>query len=243
MFNVKKYIKLIISILFVCIIASGVGGCMKENRIDIAQELLKAKYGEDFKMYTYGKSFGTLTNNTFTVVCSPVDEPELRFEAEIAKDGSYMIDEYVARKVSDKIEKKMMEVLNSSKIDISVKVGSGTKTIESSKSDMSAEEFIELMPNAKFAIYVVIGKTGLTSEEAFVITGLLNKSLILTPNINGYIYLYLGPTEMITRFNEYKQENPWADKGMFDILKDANSVEAEISKSVFNIKNDELMFQ
>lgn len=214
---------------------------MKENRIETAQELLNEKYGEKFTVYSYGKSFGTLTNNTYTVICSPADEPALRFEAEIAKDGSYIYDEYVSRKVSDKIEKAMMKVLSVSNTQMAVKVGAATKIIDSVQADMPVKEFMALTPNAKFAIYVVLDQEKLTKQEASETVELLKKSIAATPSINGYVYLYLGTEEMVSQFSKYIRENPGADKGLFDILKSAKSLEAVITQSDFNIDKGKLL--
>jgi len=79
-----------------------------DERAEMAEKLLEEKYGGEYVVYSVGNSWGTSTNNTFTALCYEKSEPTVRFEAKVAKDGSYMHDEYVSRKVSNKMEEKML---------------------------------------------------------------------------------------------------------------------------------------
>lgn len=52
-------------------------------RVRIAKKVLKEKYNEDFKIISLGGRGGTLTNDTFTIKCYPVSDPDCIFKAEI----------------------------------------------------------------------------------------------------------------------------------------------------------------
>ena len=45
--------------------------------------IYKEKYNEDFEIISLGGRGGTLTNDTFTIKCYPVSDPDCIFKAEI----------------------------------------------------------------------------------------------------------------------------------------------------------------
>ena len=66
----------------------GGSGCMgifasTKSEVRIAKKVLKEKYNEDFKIISLGGRGGTLTNDTFTIKCYPVSDPDCIFKAEI----------------------------------------------------------------------------------------------------------------------------------------------------------------
>ena len=54
-----------------------------KSEVRIAKKVLKGKYNEDFEIITLGGRGGTLTNDTFTIKCYPVSDPDCIFKAEI----------------------------------------------------------------------------------------------------------------------------------------------------------------
>lgn len=77
----------------VCLMIGG-SGCMgffasTKSEVRIAKKVLKEKYNEDFEIITLGGRWGTLTNDTFTVKCYPVSDPDCIFKAEIQKEGNF----------------------------------------------------------------------------------------------------------------------------------------------------------
>jgi hypothetical protein len=228
----------------------GVSGCMNESdnsmsegkkQAKLTEKLLHEKYGKEFVVYSLGNSWGTLTNNTFTALCYEKGASNVRFRVKVVKDGSYMSDEYISCKVSGKIEKRMMNVLQTSTLKMALKLGPEVTTIKSSDSDMEPEEFMKQMPNTLFALYVVIDANNLSNEEATQIVDVLNKSVQEFPALNGAIDLYLGNRSMIDRFNQYNCENPGADHGMFEILKDAKNGLYKIENNKVQLTAEELL--
>ena len=77
----------------VCLMIGG-SGCMgifasTKSEVRIAKKVLKEKYNEDFEIISLGGCGGTLTNDTFTVKCYPVSDPDCIFKAEIQKEGNF----------------------------------------------------------------------------------------------------------------------------------------------------------
>lgn len=222
-------------VLFITILI-GVSGCMKESnnndskpnsiaekRAKLAEKMLNKKYGKEFVAYSVGNSWGTMNEDTFTALCYEKSSPTLRFEAEIDKDGTYMFDEYVSRNVSEKIESKIQSQLENSPFKIAVKVGAGVTNIDSNQYDMSVEEFIKLVPTSSFAIYIVIEKQDLSIDEARILVEQLSTSVKEFTTLNGAMDIYVGKESMLDDFNKYNKENPNADSGMFDTVKEAKN--------------------
>jgi hypothetical protein len=245
---IKRTAILLLSII--CLV--GVSGCMNEEGNEtkgsestdeakkLAQDLLQEKYGEEFVVYSVGNSWGTLTEDTFTALSYEKNSPTVRFEAKVDKDGSYLIDEYISRKVSDKMEKRMLEVMRDSSFNLALKVGPDIKVIESSDANMSVEEYMEQLPKLGFRFYVVTDANSLSNEEASEMLDVLSQSVQLYPNINGSLDLYFSSPSTVDQFNDYIKENPNADNGMFELLEEATHAQYDITNSTLELTAEEL---
>jgi hypothetical protein len=125
-----KFIKRSALLILAMITLLGVSGCMKESKsmsdgeekANLAEKLLHEKYGKNFVVYSEGGSYGTLTGDTFTVYAYEKKSPTVRFKADVAKDGTYMLDDFVSTKVSGKIETSISNQLKNSNFNIALKV-------------------------------------------------------------------------------------------------------------------------
>ena len=85
--------RITVIMVMVCLMIGG-SGCMgifasTKSEVRIAKKVLKEKYNEDFKIISLGGRGGTLTNDTFTVKCYPVSDPDYIFKTEIQKEGNF----------------------------------------------------------------------------------------------------------------------------------------------------------
>jgi len=79
--------RITVIMVMVCLMI-GQSGCAgifdsTKSEVRIAKKVLKEKYNEDFEIITLGGRWGTLTNDTFTIKCYPVSDPDCIFKAEI----------------------------------------------------------------------------------------------------------------------------------------------------------------
>ena len=114
--NMKKWRSIAVIIVMVCLMI-GQSGCTgifdsTKSEVRIAKKVLKEKYNEDFEIITLGGRWGTLTNDTFTVKCYPVSDPDCIFKAEIQKEGHYVFDEYVSTRVCKRLKTEIEEMMN-----------------------------------------------------------------------------------------------------------------------------------
>ena len=85
--------RITVIMVMVCLMIGG-SGCMgifdsTKSEVRIAKKVLKEKYNEDFEIISLGGRGGTLTNDTFTVKCYPVSDPDYIFKTEIQKEGNF----------------------------------------------------------------------------------------------------------------------------------------------------------
>ena len=85
--------RITVIMVMVCLMIGG-SGCMgifasTKSEVRIAKKVLNEKYNEDFEIISLGGRGGTLTNDTFTVKCYPVSDPDYIFKTEIQKEGNF----------------------------------------------------------------------------------------------------------------------------------------------------------
>ena len=85
--------RITVIMVMVCLMI-GQSGCAgifdsTKSEVRIAKKVLKGKYNEDFEIISLGGRGGTLTNDTFTVKCYPVSDPDYIFKTEIQKEGNF----------------------------------------------------------------------------------------------------------------------------------------------------------
>jgi len=108
--------RITVIMVMVCLMI-GQSGCTgifdsTKSEVRIAKKVLKEKYNEDFEIITLGGHWGTLTNDTFTVKCYPVSDPDCIFKAEIQKEGHYVFDEYVSTRICKRLKTEIEEMMN-----------------------------------------------------------------------------------------------------------------------------------
>lgn len=222
----------------------GLVGCSrKENKkpkeAKTAEKMLKEKYNEEFVTYSVGGRWGTLTNSTFTAICSPKDNPDLKFKAEIDKDGAYMLDEYVSRKVSAKVEESLEKSLKSTAGSFAIKVGATNKSIDSKNSNMSIEEYLKTKGDPGFAIYIVLDKDSLEGVSSNLLYNSLNSMIDSIPKFKGSMRIYFATKDVLNSTREYLKENANIDSNFQEILKNSKNIYSQVNDGILQISLEE----
>lgn len=174
------------------------GESTTKKQIELAEKLLKEKYNEDFEVVTIGERWGTLTNNTFSVRCIPVDNPEYIFKAEIEKSGAYMFDSYVSTIICKKLQKQLVEIINND--NVSVFISSRPSIIEGSDKEISVSDFAK-ENDADFVIYLV------TTENYEQIQGSIERFISENSDISGVVRYYENvSTEQLQQYKEVSKD-------------------------------------
>ena len=203
--NMKKWRSIAVIIVMVCLMI-GQSGCTgifdsTKSEVRIAKKVLKEKYNEDFEIITLGGRWGTLTNDTFTVKCYPVSDPDCIFKAEIQKEGHYVYDEYVSTRVCKRLKTEIEEMMNG--VQVSVYVHAVSSSNDGTDSNVSYEEFVK-ENKVHFGIYLVI-RDSYESVSGSVET-LVEKYPCLKDSGSRVLYWENVSSEKINEFDELAKE-------------------------------------
>ena len=203
--NMKKWRSIAVIIVMVCLMI-GQSGCTgifdsTKSEVRIAKKVLKEKYNEDFEIITLGGRWGTLTNDTFTVKCYPVSDPDCIFKAEIQKEGHYVYDEYVSTRVCKRLKTEIEEMMNG--VQVSVYVHAVPSSNDGTDSNVSYEEFVK-ENKVHFGIFLVIGDS-YESVSGSVET-LVEKYPCLKDSGSRVLYWENVSSEKINEFDELAKE-------------------------------------
>ena len=203
--NMKKWRSIAVIIVMVCLMI-GQSGCTgifdsTKSEVRIAKKVLKEKYNEDFEIITLGGRWGTLTNDTFTVKCYPVSDPDCIFKAEIQKEGHYVFDEYVSTRVCKRLKTEIEEMMNG--VQVSAYIEAVPSSNDGTDSNVSYEEFVK-ENKVHFGIYLVI-RDSYESVSGSVET-LVEKYPCLKDSGSRVLYWENVSSEKINEFDELAKE-------------------------------------
>ena len=203
--NMKKWRSIAVIIVMVCLMI-GQSGCTgifdsTKSEVRIAKKVLKEKYNEDFEIITLGGRWGTLTNDTFTVKCYPVSDPDCIFKAEIQKEGHYVFDEYVSTRVCKRLKTEIEEMMNG--VQVSAYIEAVPSSNDGTDSNVSYEEFVK-ENKVHFGIFLVIGDS-YESVSGSVDT-LVEKYPCLKDSGSRVLYWENVSSEKINEFDELAKE-------------------------------------
>jgi hypothetical protein len=203
--NMKKWRSIAVIIVMVCLMI-GQSGCTgifdsTKSEVRIAKKVLKEKYNEDFEIITLGGHWGTLTNDTFTVKCYPVSDPDCIFKAEIQKEGHYVFDEYVSTRVCKRLKTEIEEMMNG--VQVSAYIEAVPSSNDGTDSNVSYEEFVK-ENKVHFGIFLVIGDS-YESVSGSVET-LVEKYPCLKDSGSRVLYWENVSSEKINEFDKLAKE-------------------------------------
>ena len=203
--NMKKWRSIAVIIVMVCLMI-GQSGCTgifdsTKSEVRIAKKVLKEKYNEDFEIITLGGRWGTLTNDTFTVKCYPVSDPDCIFKAEIQYEGHYVFDEYVSTRVCKRLKTEIEVMMNG--VQVSAYIEAVPSSNDGTDSNVSYEEFVK-ENKVHFGIFLVIGDS-YESVSGSVET-LVEKYPCLKDSGSRVLYWENVSSEKINEFDELAKE-------------------------------------
>ena len=203
--NMKKWRSIAVIIVMVCLMI-GQSGCTgifdsTKSEVRIAKKVLKEKYNEDFEIITLGGRWGTLTNDTFTVKCYPVSDPDCIFKAEIQTEGHYVFEEYVSTRVCKRLKTEIEEMMNG--VQVSAYIEAVPSSNDGTDSNVSYEEFVK-ENKVHFGIYLVI-RDSYESVSGSVET-LVEKYPCLKDSGSRVLYWENVSSEKINEFDKLAKE-------------------------------------
>lgn len=211
----------IIAGVIIMSIAAELTACIpnRKEQEEQAVQMLNEKYNEEFQIERYlGQES---MNDYYEVLAFSTEYPDILFEAKAARDGSFIMDEYVASRVCRKAEEQMEEQLGGLPGYIQLKVQAVSKSIDSAQADMSMQEFMSLKSNNRFAVYLIYSPAEIDSSKVYQnLTGMFSGLECMSGNIQ----LYVTDEKVLKQTQEYLGQRAKVDYELDEVLKFADSI-------------------
>ncbi len=189
-------------------------GCI-DNRQEYEEQacqLLEEKYRESFEIVEYyGRD---RIEDTYALLAVSQSYPDLLFDATVACDGSYIIDQYVTARVCNQIEEQMTENLSIMPGYTLIKARAVSKTIDSTDADMTIEEFMAIKTKNKFTITLHY----CPEDEMVDVRSELEKAFRGLECLSGYLDIYIVDEALLRQVQTYLGENARMDYGYEKLL-------------------------
>lgn len=232
----KKLLKIIMGVLLVSITASELMACVT-NRAgyeELAIQMLQEKYAEEFEIERYvGRQS---MKEYFRVVAFSKKYPEVLFEAEVACDGSYVMDEYVASRVCHLAEEQIEHNLGVLQGYVQIKVVAVSKSIDSNNADMSIQEFMAIKTKNRFAVYLIFSPSG---KETNKIYQGLSSALFGLECVSGNVQLYVTDEKILKKAHKYLSENANIEYEFTEVLEHIKPIEIPFENGVIQLSESE----
>lgn len=131
---------------------------ISKQQIRLAQSMLNKKYKQKFEVTGIGQRYGTQTNETFTVQCHSQEQPNVQFKAEVANDGAYMFDDYVAASVCNRLEQQFENACGDLYDDVILRISSRPMVTELDDPNIALDGFLR-NTNADFVLYLATSES------------------------------------------------------------------------------------
>ena len=213
MIIIKKYMKVGILIMAISMSMAGLTGCkMAKDKIENKiEDNLKVEIGEEFKVFwLQGSNFDT----EYKAYVSPVSNQEIRFTVFADKDGildgSYKSSYYTA-KVWNDFAQEIIKEFDVNGLEAFCKAEAGPATEEEmsivpevTSLDTTVKEYLELIPNCEFGIYVILNESDAMNKETLnKIVKVLEKENEIYPGISIYAKFYFYDEEGYKKTKDY----------------------------------------
>lgn len=234
----KKILKIIVGVLLMSITAAELMACVP-NRTEyeeLSVRLLQEKYDEEFEIAKYlGRQS---MNEYFQVVAFSKDYPELLFEAKVACDGSYVMDEYVASRVCHLAGERIEHNVGALPGYMQIKVEAVSKSIDSDKADMSVQEFMSVKTKNRFAVYLIYCPSGKDSEKTYqaIVSAFSGLECM-----SGNIQFYLTDEKILKQAQEYLSETTNIDYEFTEALEQTEPIEIPFEKGVVQLSEPDFI--
>lgn len=219
------------ALLLLMIMAIMLGGCGLFNnpkystsaQTKLAKERLREKYGEEFELSAIGGRWGTGSNTTFTVIAYPVNNPELLFQAEISKEGTFMYDRYIDKILCTELKGSITSQIS---FDASFFVSCTLRDIKMNNTSITVNEAFEEKKVSSLTICMVC--TNDTELSAKIEE--LNDILKTYPKLEGRIWCYVTDDKnIVDEFGKMADENITYVADMKHLLSDIKEQEFTIN--------------
>lgn len=202
-----------------------------------AKKVLSDKYGKTFEIYRIDKL--DKLEKFYQIEAAPFERPDLRFLARIEKDSNLIADQYISRRMGQRAEEILSEILMEDFEVFSIKAGWGIKWSKSNERKMTLEYFISLNPENPLMIYLdVLWEDGFEINiEKFY--GRLMEMAGSLLNVSGVIVFSIVPLQIFSRLVVYLREHANVDNSYYLVKEGYRSLRISFRKGKLAMSKSE----
>lgn len=221
-------------------VVTNITGCRlmsNKERMEKAKVLLEEKYQEEFEILEY-QGIINIAEEEYKVMAAAKNSPDILFEAKASGKESYLSDEYITAKVCRLMEEQMLRNLGSMKGYLKVKIQAVSKTIASSDSKMSIQEYMTLKPSNLYAVYLHYHPLDVDGK---VIYENMQKAFVGMGNMSGAIELYIVDEDKLKEIASYLKECAILDEQYKELLSEVIAIRIPFKNGNIQLTEEELV--
>lgn len=232
----KKPFEIILGVVLMASAIVSMEGCgiNQEKFKKQALEMLEKKYNETFYLTQYSGS--DFYGNEYDVTAYSEEYPEVLFRCKVARDGSYMEDEYVAERVSAEVEEKMSDELGHLPGYYFMKAEPLSKSIDSKEAGMTPEEFMRIKPSDRFVLLLHYSPEEKNIQKVYQS---IEAAVREEPDLSGTIRFTVTDADTLKEAEEYFGQNAGIYDGYNQIVKDSFIIELGYSQGTLQMSESE----
>lgn len=221
-------------------VVTNITGCRlmsNKERMEKAKVLLEEKYQEEFEILEY-QGIINIAEEEYKVMAAAKNSPDILFEAKASGKESYLSDEYITAKVCRLMEEQMLRNLGSMKGYLKIKIQAVSKTITSSDSKMSIQEYMTLKPSNLYAVYLHYYPLDVDGK---VIYENMQKAFVGMGNMSGAIELYIVDEDKLKEIASYLKECAILDEQYKELLSGVIAIRIPFKNGNIQLTEEELV--
>ncbi|RNC99081.1 hypothetical protein [Lysinibacillus halotolerans] len=194
----KVKIKRLLGSVVIGIFMLSLFGCnaVDENQAQTVEELLEERYGIEFEVSAIGNRYGNGESFKLEAIANPLNNKNINFNVFLKKDGESVVDNFMARLISSKINKVLKEELNKIGVESESFILTNDKYLSVDITDPNIEiaDYVEQVGTEYFICYTIVKESENMDPLSF-------ESALKT------IFEYTANTKFNMNINVYPEES------------------------------------
>lgn len=216
---------------------SGISCSANGDRIAIAKEALEEKYNETFEVMEVYDNYDR--REVFNAIAYSDSHPDILLYAKVAKDGSYVGDNYLAKvigkRIADAVDGNMGGLLGASYIYVSP----FAEDLQAGDASISIEEYVALYKENKFTISIYYAPE---RHDADYVYNCLSNAFEGLDELSGYIVLHIIDEENLRNMQEYIESHAvFKQKDYQNFLENETKIKIEYENGRIDMMREEFV--
>lgn len=169
--NMKTNLKKLLGSVIMGISIFSLFGCnaIDEDQAQTVEKLLKERYEMDFEVSAIGNRYGNGEAYKLEAVANPLNDKNINFNVFLNKDGESIVDNFMARLISSKINKILKEELSKNGIESESFILTQDKNlyVDITDPNIDIEDYVKQVGTEYFMCYTIVKESDNIDPSSF----------------------------------------------------------------------------